>query len=443
MAVAHPTARAGLAVIASLLLLECLGCDANRQRVDTAPLAKSAAQRDAVSSEALSPDELSTDDLSADVSSSGRFARPTTLGGPIGGLDAAQLALFFGGQAEFEEQETIEEGLGPVFNEAACVTCHNAPVGGTNGRAETRFGRLDGDDFDPLADLGGSLIQDHAIGLVGSGGNTFLYVPEVVPSAATVTARRITNSLFGLGLVDAVTDETFVELAERQARMSPSTRGTPNLVTEIRTGATRVGRFGWKAQVPTLHQFSGDAYLNEMGITNPEFPDENPPQGNHDALSFNPVPAINDDGEAVAKFLDFMTLLGPPPRGPRSGQTAVGGMVFRKIGCANCHTPTLVTGDSPIAALSHKAFQPFSDFLLHDMGTLGDGIVQGRSTGSQMRTAPLWGLSSRPVLLHDGRARTPEAAILEHRGQGRDARDRFTTLDARERVALLAFLGSL
>src|SRR5262249_9555740 len=155
---------------------------------------------------------------------------------------------------------------------------------------------------------------------------------------------------------------------------SPSTQGTPNRVTEIRTGATRVGRFGWKAQVPTLHQFSGDAYLNEMGITNPEFPDESPPQGNHDALAHNPLPELNDDGAAVANSLGLSTRRGRPPRGPGTGSRVVGGVIFGKIGCANCHTPILVTGESPVAAISHKAFQPFSDFLLHDMGTLGDGI---------------------------------------------------------------------
>jgi len=117
--------------------------------------------------------------------------------------------------------------------------------------------------------------------------------------------------------------------------------------------------------------------------------------------------------------------------------------VFALIGCANCHTPALVTGPSPVAALSGKVFQPFSDFLLHDMGSLGDGIVQGGSSPRQMRTAPLWGLSTRAALLHDGRAATIEAAILGHDGQGRRARNRFAGLGPREREALLAFLNSL
>jgi len=215
------------------------------------------------------------------------------------------------------------------------------------------------------------------------------------------------------------------------------------MTTEIRTDRPRVGRFGWKAQVPTLFQFAGDAYLNEMGITNPEFPNESCPQGDCAALLHNPVPALNDDGSGVQKFTDFMTLLAAPPRGPVSAQTLVGNLVFAGIGCANCHTPVLVSGNSPVAALSGKAFQPFGDFLLHDMGSLGDGIVQGSSTPRQMRTAPLWGVRTRSQLLHDGRATSIEAAILAHDGQGGQARNRFAALSTTARQALLAFLNSL
>jgi CxxC motif-containing protein (DUF1111 family) len=204
-----------------------------------------------------------------------------------------------------------------------------------------------------------------------------------------------------------------------------------------------VGRFGWKAQVPTLFQFSGDAYLNEMGITNPEFQGENCPQGNCAALAHNPVLALNDDGAGVVAFTDFMTMLAPLPRGPRSLQVVHGSGVFARVGCASCHTPALVTGTSPIAALSNKVFRPFSDFLLHDMGALGDGIVQGAATGRQMRTAPLWGLRTRSLLLHDGRATTIVAAITFHGGQAAASRNRFLRLGLFDRSALLSFLRSL
>jgi CxxC motif-containing protein (DUF1111 family) len=367
----------------------------------------------------------------------------TPSGDPFANLTPAELALFNAGKVEFEAVETIEEGLGPVFNEASCATCHSGPVGGTTGRKETRFGRMAGGGFDPLTELGGSLIQDRGIGLVITAATSFRFVGEVVPASATATARRITTPLFGLGLVDAVPDEELLQLARLEAGTSPATAGTPSMTTEIRTGRTRVGRFGWKAQVPTLFQFSGDAYLNEMGITNPEFPHENCPQGDCSALDHNPLQTLNDDGAGVVQFTDFMTLLAPPPRGNLSLQVLKGRAIFALIGCAACHTPALVTGRSPVAALSNRVFQPFSDFLLHDMGSLGDGIAQGSATTRQMRTAPLWGVRTRALLLHDGRATSLDAAILAHDGQGKEARDRFLRLSPGARFSLRQFLRSL
>jgi CxxC motif-containing protein (DUF1111 family) len=418
----------GLGLAAVVLLVA--GCETHRHPLSTAP---SNASELALATLAMSDSALLNAHGSAELS--------TRLGGPLAGLDGADLARFEAGLEEFSEEETVEDGLGPVFNDASCKACHNGPVGGTNGRPETRFGRWVGGAFDPMVDQGGSLIQDHAIGLVNTEHGAYTFTAEAVPREATVSALRITTPLFGLGLVDAVSDAALIALADLQARNFPSTRGTPHLVTD--RGTTRVGRFGWKAQVATLRTFSGDAYLNEMGITSPDFPEENYPQGNREPMLYNPVPALNDDGGGVEKFFDFMTLLGPPPRGSMTRQSEVGATIFQQIGCANCHTPTLVTGDSPVPALSHRTFQPFSDFLLHDMGSLGDGIVQGGAGGRQMRTAPLWGLKVRPTFLHDGRARTPNDAILEHAGQGTESRNRYTRLAPRDRQALLAFLRSL
>ena len=380
---------------------------------------------------------------STDAASPAGLSASTMLGDPFANLTAAELALFNTGKVEFAAVETIDEGLGPVFNEASCASCHNGPVGGTTGRTETRFGRIVNGTFDPMTEFGGSLIQDKGIGLVTTPAGSHTFIGEVVPTQAGVTTRRITTQLFGLGLVDAVPDEELLQLARFEALTSPTTAGTPSMTTEIRTGLARVGRFGWKAQVPTLHQFSGDAYLNEMGITNPEFPSENCPQGDCSALAFNPRPDLNDDGSGVTKFTDFMTLLAPPPRGTLSLQVLEGSGIFATIGCANCHTPALVTGSSPVAAVSKKLFQPFSDFLLHDMGDLGDGIAQGSATGRQMRTALLWGVRTRSLLLHDGRATSLDAAILAHDGQGKPARDRFLRLPPGARFALLQFLRSL
>ena len=359
-----------------------------------------------------------------------QLASSSTLGDPLPGLNGSELARFEAGLEEFSEAEEDDEGLGPVFNEASCAVCHDAPVGGTTGRLETRFGRRENGQFDPLANLGGSLLQDQGIGGV--------YRAEQVPREANVVAMRMTTPLFGLGLVDAVPDAELIGLA--RAQQSTSTPGRVHMVKDVHTGEMRVGRFGFKSQVATLQNFSGDAYLNEMGITSPDFPDENCPQGDCSKLKHNPLAILNDSGSGVVAFADFMTMLAPPPRGP--GNKA-GEELFESIGCANCHTPRLATGRSPIAALNRKAFEPFSDFLLHDMGSLGDGIVQGDASGREFRTTPLWGLHTRPAFLHDGRAKTVSAAILGHDGQGRNARDRFAGLSSGETQALLEFLRSL
>jgi CxxC motif-containing protein (DUF1111 family) len=365
-------------------------------------------------------------------------------GDPLPGLSAADKARFTAGQAAFAEVETMADGLGPVFNEASCAACHIGPsmsVGGSNGRLETRFGLSAAGRFDPLSALGGSLLQDHGIGAVGSNG--YVYAAEQVPAAANVVARRRTTPLFGLGLIDAVPEAEIQKLAALERAVDAAAAGTVAMVPDISRGRLAVGRFGWKNQNPTLFQFSGDAYLNEMGITNPEFPSESCPQGDCTTLDNNPVAGLNDDGEDVVKFTDFMSLLAPPPRGHIGTKELTGELVFVAIGCATCHTPTLVTGRNPVSALHLKAFHPFSDFLLHDMGSLGDGIEQGPAGTRQMRTQPLWGLRTQATLLHDGRATTPAQAILAHDGQGKRARDRFATLRSGERAVLLAFLASL
>jgi CxxC motif-containing protein (DUF1111 family) len=240
-----------------------------------------------------------------------------------------------------------------------------------------------------------------------------------------------------------VPDSTFYALAALEQHLPDHTTGVVSVVTNLSTGLPAVGKFGWKCQNPTLFQFSGDAYINEMGITNPQFPDENCPAGDCDGLSCNPMTGMNDDGSGVAAFADFMTFLAPPPRGPITGQVLLGQATFLAIGCANCHAPLLQTGPNPVAALNKKLFSPYSDFLLHDMGALGDGITQNNATGKLMRTAPLWGVRKQLPLLHDGRAANLNDAILAHAGQGQKSRDRYANLFQSQKSNLLAFLNSL
>jgi CxxC motif-containing protein (DUF1111 family) len=362
------------------------------------------------------------------------------VGGPLPGLLPDELSRFTAGRDVFEEVEDVADGLGPVFNADSCAACHDAPVTGGGGNlVETRFGRTTNGAFDPMTSQGGSLIQTTGIGAQGA----CVFVGEQVPPEATIRAGRRTTPLFGLGLVDAVPDGALLLLAAYESRYHPEKAGRANIVTDVTTGRQAVGRFGWKSQVPSLLHFSADAYLNEMGITTPFFPNENCPQGDCALLACDPVPDPEDDGTDVHRFHDFMQMLAPPPRPSLDRVQAAGSRVFDQIGCASCHVRTLATGPSSVRALRYRAFQPYSDFLLHDMGPLGDGIEQGLARGGEMRTAPLWGLHMLATYLHDGRATTIADAILAHDGQGRTARDRFAALPAAEQAWLLAFLGSL
>ena len=363
---------------------------------------------------------------------------------PLPDLTDQEKDDFMAGLEDFLEVETVEDGLGPVFNAKSCAECHAVPsVGGSEPNVgvarETRIGRLFmfNGRFDPLdgsvsVNRGGGLLQQRAINLPGCH-----LKGEAVPAEATFVSLRNSPPLFGAGLMEAIPEATIVANASLNG-------GRPNRVFNPDTGTTELGRFGWKAQVATLHQFAGDAYLNEMGITNPSFPDENLPQGQPMPPECDTVDDPEDDGSGVTAFTNFMRFLAPAPRRPVTVQVQQGEHVFSEIGigCASCHVPTMTTGPNSVAALSNKPVNLFSDLLLHDIGT-GDGIEQGEATGSEFRTAPLWGLSRRDRFMHDGGSNTIEKAILRHGVEAQNARDRFGGLSPADHDALLAFLDSL
>lgn len=374
----------------------------------------------------------------------------TDFGEPLPGLTADELNRFQAGKTAFEEVEGVADGVGPVFNRDSCVACHdNQATGGGSAIFSTRIGARINRQFDPLLRRGGPVIQTE--GIVGREG--YVFAGEVIPVEATIIARRRTPQTFGLGLVDAVPDLLLMGLALKQSLQTPETAGRPNVVIDLRTGLWRVGRLGWKAAVPNLTNFSGDAYKEEMGITTPGWlpdedgrliDDENPPQGDARLLEYNPVANPNEgDIEDVVLFTDFMTFLAPPPRGTITVAVRQGEKLFTSIGCADCHVPVLYTGNHVSSALRFRRVAAYSDFLLHDVGALGDGIEQGQARGTEMRTAPLWGLRTQSSFLHDGRATIVKEAILQHAGQGASARLRFQRLKRWEQEQLLGFLNSL
>jgi len=237
-------------------------------------------------------------------------------------------------------------------------------------------------------------------------------------------------------------------------------RGSIVLVPVLEAGKRpRVGRFGWKNQHASLESFAADAYLNEMGITSPLFPDENTSNGKkvgHDT-DYDPVADPEDDGDDVEAFADFMRSTKAPSRGPIDADVLAGETIFKNIGCDTCHVPTIVTapagtkingGDYTVPkALGSKIFHPYSDCLTHDIGT-GDGIpVQPTTayayTAPLIRTAPLWALRTRNRLMHDGLTFTEREAIERHGGQAAATTARFKALSADSQQLLLTFLQSL
>jgi CxxC motif-containing protein (DUF1111 family) len=371
---------------------------------------------------------------------------PPSIGGALPGLTAAQLARFNDGLVEFSAVEEPDEGLGPVFNGVSCAECHRQGAVGGAGfdllqSRVTRIGGIVKGQYSDLADVGGAVIQRRS---VKEFDRRRPVLPEIVPKEARYVSQRITTPLFGAGLIEAIPDSTLASLADPDDRNRDGISGRVSVVYNPLTRRNEAGRFGWKAQHSSLSIFSGDAYLNEMGITSPLFPHENLPQGKPIPPGSDPIPDPEDEGDDVELFADFMRFLAPPPVTRLSPQQERGARLFSTVGCIACHTPSLMTGKSAVAALSNKPVNLYSDLLLHDMGDgLADGIIQGTANGREFRTAPLWGVRFRRFLLHDGRALNAEQAILAHGGEAQAARASFGRLNRTNQADLLAFLNSL
>jgi CxxC motif-containing protein (DUF1111 family) len=378
---------------------------------------------------------------------------------------------------KFAEAEQIPNGLGPLYNAQSCRECHQNPVPGAASQITVlRVGHKgpDGHFHTPSIPVahgaavisGRSLVNDRAI---------CADIQERVPDTETVRATRRAINLLGDGFVEAVPDQALVDIGRQQCKASNGRIcGEWMLVPIVEApGQMAVGRFGWKDQQASLLSFAANAYVNEIGITNPLFPDEV-------TTLCNSAPEPNDtrgpDGLFdIDRVTRFIRATKAPARDLQSSPQATrGSELFDSIGCATCHVRSLTTaaagtridGGTYVVppVMGSVTFHPYSDFLLHDVGT-GDGIVQAgpeeyghavfqimatylskqslQLTQNKIRTAPLWGVRLQPRLMHDGASLTLRDAILRHQGEGALETQNFQRLSKQDQEALIAFLSSL
>jgi CxxC motif-containing protein (DUF1111 family) len=412
-------------------------------------------------------------------------------GGPLAGLTPNQSEYFTTGQDDFEEVESVADGLGPRMNLDSCGGCHSQPAIGGSSPAinpQVAFANQDGgsDHVPPFLSARGPIREArfvlnpdgtpdggvHALFTInGRTGAAGCSLPQ--PDFGTALANhnvvfRIPTPTFGAGLIEQIPDAAITanQASNTFAKSALGIRGRPNFHVNGRTitGQTNnngndgtIARFGWKAQNKSLLLFSGEAYNVEMGISNELFQTERDEKG---ACQFAMMPNDVTDVDAdtavgglsgIEKFAFFMRLLAAPtpsldtPGGARS--IGSGKALFASVGCAFCHTPSFTTSTSRIAALSRQPVNLFSDLLVHDMGVgLADGVSQGEAGPREFRTAPLWGLGQRVFFLHDGRTSNLITTIRAHMSSGSEANAvvaNFFGLTETQKQDLLNYLRSL
>ena len=418
-------------------------------------------------------------------------------GTAIDGLIGKQLGFFDAGKEDFEEVEEVADGLGPTMNLDGCATCHMQPaVGGSSpfvnpqvAFAKKKHAR---NNIPPFITADGPVREARFVrnpdGTPDGGVHALFTIAGrsdapgcrlAQPDFAAALANRnvifrIPTPVFGAGLIEQIPDKAILANQATNATQK-SALGIRGKTNTILTGSTisgqtnnngndgTIARFGWKAQNKSLLLFSGEAYNVEMGITNELFQTERDETAGCQFVT-TPNDTTNTEAttptdmlSAIEKFSFFMRFLAPPtpssdtPGG--AGSIGNGKALFSNVGCAYCHTPTLRTGKSTVAALSEKAVNLYSDLLTHDMGSgLADGVSQGQAGPREFRTAPLWGLGQRIFFLHDGRTSDLQEAIQAHQSgsvQSRDASEangvirRYNDLTERQKQDLLNFLRSL
>ena len=368
-------------------------------------------------------------------------------------------AVFAADEGVFMEEEDIGDGLGPVYNARSCVDCHGQPnVGGTSQVSELRVGHNDaaGNFVNPTLTINDgatsipnrSLVNDRAICAQASFN---------VPGAENVRAQRATTNVLGDGFVEAIDSNTLVAIANAQPGQSGGAIAGQVIQVPVSeaSGQVRVGRFGWKNQQASLLSFAADAYVNEQGVTSRFQPTDTTSLCDTVADPEDPFDAAGL--EDIDHFARFMRATQAPPVDATLSATAdarAGATLFNQIGCNICHVTSITTAPAGTvinggaftvpAALGNKIIHPYSDFLLHNVGT-GDGIVQngGQATANKMRTVPLWGGRTRDRLMHDLQTFTRNDAILRHAGEATNVINNYRALSTTQKNQLITFLQSL
>ena len=366
------------------------------------------------------------------------------LDGPVEGLTAEQKLIFLKGDVAFNDEVfSKENGLGPLFVATSCGTCHAGDGKGHPFTALTRFGQSDTINGNTYMHLGGPQLQHRA--------NTG-YQPEQIPSSATFSTFMPPANT-GLGFIDALPDAAILAAADPNDVNGDGISGRPNWISihaysaprpgSIERGDKYIGRFGKKAATYDLLQQTATAYNQDIGIVSSYEP--------IDTYTGQPLDPEVSNQTVLDVVFYLQTLKAPIQRDQGNPDVIAGRQLFLNISCGKCHTPEMKTGSSPIAALSNKTFYPYTDLLLHDMGSgLNDGYTEGTALPQEWRTPPLWGLGlshnsqgGNYFLLHDGRARSIEEAIQLHGGEALQSRNQFEQLTSQQKQQLLKFLESL
>lgn len=366
---------------------------------------------------------------------------------------------FANDQSHFEEQDGVDNGLGPIYNAQSCVSCHQNPVtGGISQVTELRVGHTDGSGnfVNPSISINDGLSTVPNRSLVNDRA-TCPQAQERTPGSETIRTFRTSLNTLGDGFVESIDSNTLFAVANNQPSQSDGQIAGEFIQVPVleAPGQIRGGRFGWKNQQASLLSFSSDAYINEQGITNRLNP--------HDTTTVcktttDPEDTPDNLGLAdIDHFAIFMRGTKAPPVDSvllATNDAQVGQQLFSAIGCNICHLTSITTAPAGTvinggaftvpAALGSKVIHPYGDFLLHDVGT-GDGIVQDGppDTANKMRTAPLWGVRTRDRLMHDGESLTRNEAILRHGGEATFVINNYRSLSTNQKNQLITFLNSL